>query len=218
MIIKRKINVDNTSIMKIEVKIEFDMNKKIVQILDQKTHNFYIFLDTFYQMCLTISNLKPKIRWWKKDPSKNKVICGQERGEARRTPSQFALSATAPGEDMSSRIHPGAEPTGRRPAPSGFAALHSGRRRIPHRGRAAFKATDRLVSAMDLADDIRSQIEIANNKQQLWDQGLSPEGKENTPEVTRYLHEREILIMNNLFQGTRIREENDSCIREARSS
>ena len=48
----------------------------------------------------------------------------------------------------------------------------------------AFKATDRLVSAMDLADDIRSQIEIANNKQQLWDQGLSPEGKENTPEVS----------------------------------
>ena len=46
-----------------------------------------------------------------------------------------------------------------------------------------FKATDRLVSAMDLADDIRGQIEIANNKQQLWDQGLSPEGKENTPEV-----------------------------------
>ena len=47
----------------------------------------------------------------------------------------------------------------------------------------AFKATDRLVSAMDLADDIRGQIEIANNKQQLWDQGLAPEGKENTPEV-----------------------------------
>ena len=59
----------------------------------------------------------------------------------------------------------------------------------------AFKATDRLVSAMDLADDIRSQIEIANNKQQLWDQGLSPEGKENTPEVTRYLHEREGLFV-----------------------
>lgn len=51
----------------------------------------------------------------------------------------------------------------------------------------AFKATDRLVSAMDLADDIRSQIEIANNKQQLWDQGLSPEGKENTPEAQEFV-------------------------------
>ena len=67
----------------------------------------------------------------------------------------------------------------------------------------AFKATDRLVSAMDLADDIRfsrdwqsevsdhicvcrGQIEIANNKQQLWDQGLSPEGKENTAEVALF--------------------------------
>ena len=47
----------------------------------------------------------------------------------------------------------------------------------------AFKATDRLVSAMDLADDIRGQVEIASAKQQLWDQGLAPEGKENTPEV-----------------------------------
>ena len=46
----------------------------------------------------------------------------------------------------------------------------------------------RLVSAMDLADDIRSQIEIANNKQQLWDQGLAPEGKENTPEVHMAKH------------------------------
>ena len=63
----------------------------------------------------------------------------------------------------------------------------------------AFKATDRLVSAMDLADDIRSQIEIANNKQQLWDQGLSPEGKENTPEVTRFiLISFYILTMNHL--------------------
>jgi len=51
----------------------------------------------------------------------------------------------------------------------------------------AFKATDRLVSAMDLADDIRGQIEIANNKQQLWDQGLSPEGKENTPEAKEFV-------------------------------
>merc|ERR1719245_2575303 len=51
----------------------------------------------------------------------------------------------------------------------------------------AFKATDRLVSAMDLADDIRGQIEISNNKQQLWDQGLSPEGKENTPEAKEFV-------------------------------
>ena len=49
---------------------------------------------------------------------------------------------------------------------------------------AAMKSTDRLVSAMDLADDIRAQVEIASAKQQLWDQGLAPEGKENTPEVT----------------------------------
>ena len=46
---------------------------------------------------------------------------------------------------------------------------------------AAFKATDRLVSAMDLADDIRGQIEIANNKQQLWDQGLSPRARKTRP-------------------------------------
>jgi len=51
----------------------------------------------------------------------------------------------------------------------------------------AFKATDRLVSAMDLADDIRGQIEISNNKQQLWDQGLSPEGKENTAEAKEFV-------------------------------
>merc|ERR1712029_37993 len=50
-----------------------------------------------------------------------------------------------------------------------------------------FKATDRLVNAMDLADDIRGQIEIANNKQQLWDQGLSPEGKENTAEAKEFV-------------------------------
>merc|ERR1719228_1501664 len=40
---------------------------------------------------------------------------------------------------------------------------------------AAMKSTDRLVSAMDLADDIRGQVEIASAKQQLWDQGLAPE-------------------------------------------
>ena len=37
---------------------------------------------------------------------------------------------------------------------------------------------------MDLADDIRSQVEIASAKQQLWDQGLAPEGKENTAEAS----------------------------------
>merc|ERR1711997_1236715 len=51
----------------------------------------------------------------------------------------------------------------------------------------AFKATDRLVFAMDLADDIRGQIEIANSKQELWDQGLSPEGKENTAEAKEFV-------------------------------
>jgi len=50
-----------------------------------------------------------------------------------------------------------------------------------------FKATERLVNAMDLADDIRGQIEIANTKQQLWDQGLSPEGKENTAEAKEFV-------------------------------
>ena len=48
----------------------------------------------------------------------------------------------------------------------------------------ADQSTDRLVSAMDLADDIRSQVEIASAKQQLWDQGLAPEGKENTAEAS----------------------------------
>jgi len=50
-----------------------------------------------------------------------------------------------------------------------------------------FKSTDRLVSAMDLADDIRGQVEIATTKQQLWDQGLAPEGKENTPEAKLFV-------------------------------
>jgi len=49
------------------------------------------------------------------------------------------------------------------------------------------KSTDRLVSAMDLADDIRSQVEIASAKQQLWDQGLAPEGKENTAEAQAFV-------------------------------
>merc|ERR1712142_185033 len=52
---------------------------------------------------------------------------------------------------------------------------------------AAMKSTDRLVSAMDLADDIRGQVEIASAKQQLWDQGLAPEGKENTPEAKEFV-------------------------------
>jgi len=50
-----------------------------------------------------------------------------------------------------------------------------------------FKSTDRLVSAMDLADDIRGQVEIATTKQQLWDQGLAPEGKENTAEAKLFV-------------------------------
>merc|ERR1712128_164061 len=52
---------------------------------------------------------------------------------------------------------------------------------------AAMKSTHRLVSAMDLADDIRAQVEIASAKQQLWDQGLAPEGKENTPEAKEFV-------------------------------
>jgi len=52
---------------------------------------------------------------------------------------------------------------------------------------APMKSTDRLVAAMDLADDIRGQVEIASAKQQLWDQGLAPEGKENTPEAKEFV-------------------------------
>eukprot|EP00092_Neocalanus_flemingeri_P000015 GFUD01000015.1.p1 GENE.GFUD01000015.1~~GFUD01000015.1.p1 ORF type:complete len:610 (-),score=241.04 GFUD01000015.1:474-2303(-) len=52
---------------------------------------------------------------------------------------------------------------------------------------AVMKSTDRLVSAMDLADDIRGQEEIATVKQQLWDQGLAPEGKENTAEAKEFV-------------------------------
>jgi len=47
----------------------------------------------------------------------------------------------------------------------------------------ALKSTDRLVAAMDLADDIRGQQEIATAKQDLWNDGLAPEGKENTEEA-----------------------------------
>jgi len=50
-----------------------------------------------------------------------------------------------------------------------------------------FKATDRLVSAMDLGDDLRAQQEISSGKQELWDQGLAPEGKENTEEAKTFV-------------------------------
>merc|ERR1719430_1707589 len=51
----------------------------------------------------------------------------------------------------------------------------------------ALKSTDRLVSAMDLADDIRAQEEISTAKQDLWNQGLAPEGKENTEEAKAFV-------------------------------
>ena len=42
----------------------------------------------------------------------------------------------------------------------------------------------RLVSAMDLADDIRAQKEICSAKQTEWDDNLAPSNsKENTDEV-----------------------------------
>merc|ERR1712037_333825 len=49
------------------------------------------------------------------------------------------------------------------------------------------KSTDRLVQAMDLADDIRAQEEISTAKQELWSQGLAPEGKENTDEAKAFV-------------------------------
>jgi len=49
------------------------------------------------------------------------------------------------------------------------------------------KSTDRLVSAMDLADDIRAQEEISTAKQNLWSEGLAPEGKENTEEAKLFV-------------------------------
>jgi len=52
---------------------------------------------------------------------------------------------------------------------------------------ATMKSTDRLVSAMDLADDIRAQEEISTAKQELWSCGLSPEGKENTDEAKAFV-------------------------------
>ena len=45
----------------------------------------------------------------------------------------------------------------------------------------------RLVQAMDLADDIRAQEEISTAKQDLWSQGLAPEGKENTDEAKAFV-------------------------------
>jgi len=50
------------------------------------------------------------------------------------------------------------------------------------------KATDRLVSAMDLADDIRAQKEIHQTKQTDWEKNLTPEGKENTQEAKDFVN------------------------------
>jgi len=49
------------------------------------------------------------------------------------------------------------------------------------------KSTDRLVQAMDLADDIRAQKEIHQAKQELWDSELTPTGKENTDEAKKFV-------------------------------
>jgi len=48
------------------------------------------------------------------------------------------------------------------------------------------KSTDRLVSAMDLADDIRAQKEIHACKKKLWETELTPTGKENTDESKKF--------------------------------
>jgi len=53
------------------------------------------------------------------------------------------------------------------------------------------KATDRLVSAMDLADDIRAQKEIHQAKQTDWQTNLTPEGKENTQEAKDFVNRLE---------------------------
>jgi len=50
------------------------------------------------------------------------------------------------------------------------------------------KATDRLVSAMDLADDIRAQKEIHAAKTADWEQNLTPDGKENTQEAKDFVN------------------------------
>jgi len=64
------------------------------------------------------------------------------------------------------------------------------------------KSTDRLVSAMDLADDIRAQKEIHEAKQKEWDDNLTPEGKENTPEAKEFVSRMSEIIsrLNSLEQ------------------
>eukprot|EP00088_Acartia_fossae_P038497 TRINITY_DN3992_c0_g1_i5.p1 TRINITY_DN3992_c0_g1~~TRINITY_DN3992_c0_g1_i5.p1 ORF type:complete len:611 (-),score=263.36 TRINITY_DN3992_c0_g1_i5:389-2221(-) len=50
------------------------------------------------------------------------------------------------------------------------------------------KSTDRLVCAMDLADDIRAQKEICAAKQSEWDDNLQPSNsKENTDEAKKFV-------------------------------
>jgi len=49
------------------------------------------------------------------------------------------------------------------------------------------KSTDRLVSAMDLADDIRAQKEIQTAKQMEWEENLAPQGKEDTAEAKEFV-------------------------------
>jgi len=50
------------------------------------------------------------------------------------------------------------------------------------------KSTDRLVMAMDLADDIRAQKEICAAKQGEWDDNLTPSNpKENTDEAKKFV-------------------------------
>jgi len=53
------------------------------------------------------------------------------------------------------------------------------------------KSTDRLVIAMDLADDIRAQKEIQVAKQKDWEDNLAPEGKENTAEAKEFVSRTE---------------------------
>jgi len=50
------------------------------------------------------------------------------------------------------------------------------------------KSTDRLVQAMDLADDIRAQKEICASKQSEWSDNLAPSNtKENTDEAKKFV-------------------------------
>jgi len=64
------------------------------------------------------------------------------------------------------------------------------------------KTTDRLVSAMDLADDIRAQKEIHTAKQTEWEDNLRPEGKENTAEAKEFVTRMSEIIskLNSLEQ------------------